>query len=234
MLFQKMTLHEAVRLNDLRALKRAIRRSIGSLDACDARGYTALHYAVIEGRVQCVKMLLLNGADPNIANIPEYDKALGRYHRSRTPLWFALEEGREALLELLIFRGANVNDMAGQQTAWPSDYHSESHRPLREAITWGNVTAVRILLKHGAKVDLALIWSAEEKLLMYNEDYLRRYPGAKRVEPEDRQEILEMLKSAAARQQKSSVKGLGSLQSASLTLETWANLSPPAKIGSGL
>ncbi|MBE9504469.1 MAG: ankyrin repeat domain-containing protein [Proteobacteria bacterium] len=233
MLFQKMTLHEAVRLNDHKALKRAIRRSIGSLDACDERGYTALHYAVIEGRVKCVKMLLYNGANPNTSNIPEYNKDLERHHRSSTPLWFAFEPGREQILKLLILSGANVNDLTGKQAAWPSDYCCEPYAPLREAISWGNVAAVRLLLKHEAKVDAALIRAVEKWLLMYNDDYLRRYPGARRVKPKDRQEILEMLKNTVTRQKKSGGKFSDSLRCSSGYGGNAGRPQPPAQIRTG-
>jgi len=74
------------------------------LNAKNKYGWTPLHYAALNGRVDIVATLLEHGADPNVQ-----DKF------GRTPLHLAASEGRVDVVRLLLERGADptVKDKDG-------------------------------------------------------------------------------------------------------------------------
>lgn len=61
------------------------------VDLVDVKGQTALYVAVVNGHLDCVRILLEAGADPNGS----------RHHRS-TPLYHAARVGRVDILQELI------------------------------------------------------------------------------------------------------------------------------------
>ncbi len=61
-------------------------------------GWTPLHGAAAEGRVEVAKQLMAQGADPNIPT-----------HSGRTPLHLAALEGHVAIAEQLLTQGANLH-----------------------------------------------------------------------------------------------------------------------------
>ena len=135
-----ITIHEAAKRKDAKALRQAIRQA-PSLDDWDEDGKTALLIAVMEQDISCVKELLENGADPNIPTRPEYMPDMMSYTVRRTPLWFALRRNNTEMLQLLILKGANIDDLG------------EGDPALAEAIRGGNERAVEILIEHGANVN---------------------------------------------------------------------------------
>jgi len=69
------------------------------MNSLASHGYSALHYAAWEGKIQMVRMLLDSGARDD-----------DRTEDGNTPLALAAHGGCDDILELLIRRGCNVNN----------------------------------------------------------------------------------------------------------------------------
>jgi ankyrin repeat protein len=119
-----------------------------AVDAPQADGMTALHWAVYHDDLAMVERLLGAGATANAAN---------RY--GVTPLSLACTNGDGALVELLLRSGADPNRaLPGGET------------PLMTAARTGTLMSVKALLARGAPVDgkdetrgqTALMWAAAE------------------------------------------------------------------------
>ena len=115
-------------------------------------GMTPLLFAAREGCVDCVKVLLSSGADPNIVDPDQY-----------TPLVMALVNGHFDVAGALIDAGADVDmqDKVGRTALWAAvDAHTipSSNRPApRETDdTLSSMDIITKLLDRGAKVDTAL------------------------------------------------------------------------------
>jgi uncharacterized protein len=98
-------------------------------------------------RVECVRVLLEHGADPD----------RGRPESLETPLHHALagvteEEDRSELVQLLVDHGADVNARTrpgiGSFNHWALNTRGET--PLHRAAAWGSLGVLRILLAAGA------------------------------------------------------------------------------------
>jgi cytohesin len=98
------------------------------LNAKNEGGWTPLHLAALNGRVDIVATLLEHGADPNVQ-----DKF------SRTPLHLAALNGHIDVVRLLLEHGADPN--AKDEGGWT---------PLHYAASEGRVDVVKLLLEHGA------------------------------------------------------------------------------------
>ena len=118
------------------------------VNAPQADGATALHWAVFRSDQEMVKLLLGAGANPKAAN-----------RDGSTPLWLACNNGNAAILEMLLKAGADANE-----------HLPLGRTPLMIASRTGNVDAVKVLLDHGAEVNAreslrgttALMWAADE------------------------------------------------------------------------
>ncbi len=128
----------------------AVRRLLderADVNAPQADGMTALHWAAYHDDLQLAKRLLAAGADAKAAN---------RY--GVTPLSLAATNGNAELVELLLDAGADANTaLAGGETA------------LMTASRTGRLGPVKTLLARGADVDAredrgqtALMWAAAE------------------------------------------------------------------------
>ena len=127
----------------------AVRALIGDseINAAQADGMTALHWAVYHDDLELAKSLLAAGASAQAEN---------RYRV--TPLSLACTNGNAELVERLLAAGANPNaPLPGGET------------PLMTAARTGKVGPVKALLARGAAVDArlpqgqtALMWAAAE------------------------------------------------------------------------
>jgi ankyrin repeat protein len=118
------------------------------VNAQQADGMTALHWAAYRDELELARQLVRAGANVKAAN---------RY--GMTPLSLACTNGNGGMVELFIKAGEDVNAaLPGGET------------PLMTASRTGNLAAVKALINHGAKVDAkddrrgqtALMWAAAE------------------------------------------------------------------------
>jgi ankyrin repeat protein len=118
------------------------------VNAAQADGMTALHWAAYHDDLDLGRVLVRAGANVKTAN---------RY--GVTPLSLACTNGDAPMVEMFIRAGADVNvPLAGGET------------PLMTASRTGNLAAVKALINHGARVDAkddrrgqtALMWAAAE------------------------------------------------------------------------
>ncbi len=131
-----------------RAKVRALLAQHVNVNAAQADGMTALHWAAYQDDVEMASQLLRAGAAV---------KASNRY--GVTPLSLACTNGDAAMVAMFLKAGADVNaPLPGGET------------PLMTAARTGTLAAVRALINAGAKVDAkddrrgqtALLWAAAE------------------------------------------------------------------------
>jgi ankyrin repeat protein len=138
-------LADAVEKNDAAAIRAVLRDA--EVNASQADGMTALHWAAYHDDVATAKLLLDAGANAKSAN---------RY--GVTPLSLACTNGSAAFVDLLLEAGADPNaPLQGGET------------PLMTAARTGRLAPVTALLAHGADVNVklpsgqsALMWAAAE------------------------------------------------------------------------
>jgi len=126
---------------------RALLKKHGDVNAAQADGMTALHWAVYHSDFETAKILLQNNAD--VAATNRYGVA---------PLSIACQNGSGPIVDLLLEHGANPNTaLRGGETA------------LMTAARTGQPGPVRALLKRGAEVNARerrgqtpLMWAAAE------------------------------------------------------------------------
>jgi ankyrin repeat protein len=141
------TVVEAVKRQD-KAGARTLINQRADVNAADAEGMTALHWAAHWDDLDTVRLLLKAGARAKVAN---------RY--GVTPLHEACTVGNVAMIEALLDGGADPNAAYG-----------EGETPLLTASRTGNAAAVRLLAVRGANVNAvegfrgqtALMWAAAE------------------------------------------------------------------------
>ena len=130
-----------------RAAIRPLLREHSDVNAPQADGMTALHWAAHLDDLEMAKLLLKSGADATATN---------RY--GVTPLSLACANGNTELVEMLLTAGADPNTtLHGGETV------------LMTAARSGRIGPVKALLKRGAKVDAkdrrgqtALMWAAAD------------------------------------------------------------------------
>lgn len=138
---------EAAKNDDKAALKALLQKKV-DVNATDADGSTALHWASYRDDVESADLLIRAGAKVNTAN------DLGV-----TPLWPASENGSSAMVRRLLEAGANPNAalLAGET-------------PLMVAARSGYPDVVEQLLAKGANINAhgtrgqtALMWAASQE-----------------------------------------------------------------------
>ena len=130
------------------ALVRTLLKQRADVNAPQADGMTALHWAVLSNDGELAQALIRAGANVKAAN---------RY--GITPLWLAATNGNAAMIETLLKAGADPNATL-----------PEGETVLMAAARTGDAASVRSLLAHDAKVNVqerslgetALMWAAAE------------------------------------------------------------------------
>jgi ankyrin repeat protein len=138
---------DAVMNGDRVAVQKLIDRH-ADVNAPQADGATALHWAVFRSDKEMVDLLLRGGANTKAAN-----------REGSTPWWLACVNGDAAIVEALLKAGADANE-----------HLPLGRTPLMAASRTGNVDAMKVLLDHGADVNAKetlrgttpLMWAADE------------------------------------------------------------------------
>jgi ankyrin repeat protein len=139
---------DAAANNNSEAIRSLIQRH-ADVNAPQADGTTALHWAARWDDLELADLLLHAGADPKTAN-----------RDGATPMFLATQNGNAAMIEKLLKAGVDPNT--------PVLSHSET--ALMMAARTGNAAAVKVLLDHGAKPNTkddlrgttAAMWAAEQ------------------------------------------------------------------------
>jgi uncharacterized protein len=143
----KSEVADAAARGDIAAV-RALMAQKADVNAPQADGATALHWAVFKGNKEIADMLLRAGANPKAAN-----------REGSTPLWLASVNGDAAMIEALLAAGADPNETLPL-----------GRTPLMTAARTGNVAAMKVLVDRGADVNAKetargttpLMWAADE------------------------------------------------------------------------
>ena len=133
---------DAVKQGNTAAVKTLIAQK-ADVNAAEADGMTALHWAVRANDVPTVQMLLRAGAKVNTAS---------RY--GMTPLLLAAQNGDPTVVAALLKAGANAN------SALP-----EGETALMTASRTGNVESIKLLVETGAKIDARENWQGQTALM---------------------------------------------------------------------
>jgi uncharacterized protein len=136
------SLIDAVKAGDAEAV-RSLLRQRANVNAVEADGMTALHWAARSNDMDTLQLLLRSGANAKAAN---------RY--GVTPLSLAATNGNAPMIEALIRAGADPN------AALP-----EGETVLMTAARTGNVGAVKALVAHGANVNAKESWQEQTALM---------------------------------------------------------------------
>ena len=140
---------DAAQNRDNEALRSLLKQKT-NINAIQADGTTALHWAAHWNDLEAVNLLLRAGANPKIAN---------RY--GATPLSEAASVGNAPMMEALLKAGADPKALTT----------ADGETVLMTAARAGNVDAVKVLLDRGADVNArenykgqtALMWAAAER-----------------------------------------------------------------------
>ncbi len=133
---------DAVKQGNTAAVKALIAQK-ADVNAAEADGMTALHWAVRANDVPTVQMLLRAGAKVN---------AVSRY--GMTPILLAAQNGDPTVVAALLKAGANPN------SALP-----EGETALMTAARTGNVDSIKLLVETGAKIDARENWQGQTALM---------------------------------------------------------------------
>jgi ankyrin repeat protein len=142
-----VALIDAVKQQDISATRAHI-AAHADVNAAEADGFTALHWAAQRNNPELLNLLIAAGANV---------KASSRYHI--TPLYLACNNGNAAMVERLLTAGADPNEAA-----------LEGQTALMTAAASGSAEVVKLLLKRGAdpnavepfRGQTALMWAAAE------------------------------------------------------------------------
>ena len=133
---------DGVKAGDANAVRSRLKQK-ADVNAPEADGTTALHWAANRGDLDTVDLLITAGANPRAAN---------RY--GVTPLHLASTNGSAPVVGKLLKAGANAN------TALP-----EGETPLMAAARSGSLDTVTLLLESGADVNAVEGWKGQTALM---------------------------------------------------------------------
>src|SRR5678815_319497 len=131
-----------------RAAVQALLQKGANVNAAQADGARAIHWAVYNGDLEMVKMLVGAGADVRVAN-----------REGSTPLWLASTNGDAAIIRALLDAGANPNESLPL-----------GRTPLMLASRTGALDAMRVLIDRGANLNARdtergttpMMWAADQ------------------------------------------------------------------------
>lgn len=125
--------HKAAGNNEYEKLMTLIKEG-ADVNSVNDYGGTPLMIASKRGHVETVRILLENGADPNIKMNPPRDP-----RQTGTALHTAAQEANNDIVLLLIEHGAEIDSVTGY-----------GETPLISAAVYGNLSTAKILINHGA------------------------------------------------------------------------------------
>uniref|UniRef100_A0A3P8TP06 Ankyrin repeat and SOCS box containing 15b n=1 Tax=Amphiprion percula TaxID=161767 RepID=A0A3P8TP06_AMPPE len=147
----------------------------GNAEKLFGKHYTVLYDASGSGNLDCIKLLLQHGANPNVASyacqlpihraayeghilalrtlIPITTKRAIRLS-GQSPVHSAADGGQVECLELLIQKGFDVNALLDTHISGRKNYGDLRKSPLYFAVCNGDATCAEMLLAAGAKTDL--------------------------------------------------------------------------------
>jgi uncharacterized protein len=137
-----LRLIDAVRKGDVPVVRSLLQQRV-NVNASEADGTTALHWAARLDDAEIAKVLIRAGAN---------SKASNRY--GVTPLSLACINGSSTMIELFLTAGADPNTTMG-----------DGETALMTAARTGKVDAVNTLLMHGADVNATEGWRAQTALM---------------------------------------------------------------------
>jgi len=137
-----VSLIDAVKAGDGQAV-RALLKQRPDVNASEADGMTALHWAVRANDTETVQLLLRSGANSKAAN---------RY--GVTPLSLAAMNGEASMIEALIKAGADPNAAL-----------ADGETVLMTAARTGKPDAVKALISHGVNVNVREKWQEQTALM---------------------------------------------------------------------
>jgi len=137
-----LRLIDAVRNTDVKAVRSLLAQHV-DVNATEADGFTALHWAAQRDNLEIADLLLSAGANV---------RAPSRYNI--TPLSLACTNGDAALIDRFLKAGPDANATS-----------EEGQTALMTAALTGKVDAVKLLLAHGAQVNAREPWKGQTALM---------------------------------------------------------------------
>lgn len=150
-------LFPAIRLNDIETVKSLLLGG-ANVNHKEEYGVTLLHWASTHGHFDMCQLLLDNGADVNATDI-----------FGNTPLYWAVStfsstpDEKINVVRLLLDNGADANKGIASLT---------QKRPLHEAAHYNNIELCKLLIEHGADVNVKSIWGDTPLSLALNIDVI--------------------------------------------------------------
>jgi len=138
-------LFDAVENNDAERVLAILKRGVDA-NLRDTTGTTALHYAVINGNVRMVAMLIAHGADVNSRVEPVRTDPLNGSRSNWSVLQWAAEHNQAECAQLLLDGGADIE-------AIDEDGTTALYRSLDEVV---GPDVARLLVSRGADINTAL------------------------------------------------------------------------------
>jgi ankyrin repeat protein len=147
---------EAVKEGKTEVVEEKIKSNADDVNLSDG-----IFFACREGKIDVVKLLLINGADPNDNN------------NDWTPLYLAANNRHLHIAKFLIDNGADVNKVCNSEARIIKNNQVEEKEgkfyyqfvtvnkgetPLSAAVSKGDESIVKVLLKNGANPNTSVIW----------------------------------------------------------------------------
>src|SRR5262245_46501369 len=138
-------LADAVQRGDSQAVQALLKKK-ADVNAAQADGATALHWAAYRGDAESAAALIAAGANAN-----------ARSNYGVTPLALAAQQGCAPVLDLLLEVGVNPND--------PIHFVNSGETPVMLASRSSRVDAVATLVRAGADINAKETWSGQTALM---------------------------------------------------------------------